>query len=98
MRIPIEHLAGPRLVRYSASARWINSSPGEDVPTEPPAHEVEPTDPSTSRETTGVLVAHLEYLTECQAAGKRAPGFVNVPHVLALGPIEISSLRPIEIA
>ena len=95
--IPIEHLAGHRLVRYSGATRWINSSPGEDVPAEPPAHEFEPTDPQTYRETIDVPAAHLEYLTECQAAGKRALGFVHVPHVLALGPIDISPLSPIDI-
>ena len=84
--IPIEYLAGHRLVRYSGATRWINSSPGQDVPTEPPAHEFEPTDPQAYRETTDVPAAHLEYLTECQAAAKRALGFVHVPHVLALGP------------
>lgn len=97
LRIPIEHLARHRLVRYSAVTRWINSSPGEDVPTEPPADEFEPTDPQTYRETTDVPAAHLAYLSECQAAGKRALGFVHVPHVLALGPIDISALRPIDI-
>lgn len=96
LRIPIEHLARHRLVRYSGATRWINSSPGEDVSTEPPAHEFEPTDPQTYRETTDVPVAHLEYLTECQAAGKRALGFVHVPHVLALGPIDISDLHPMD--
>ena len=95
--IPIEHLAGHRLVRYSAVARWINSSPGEDVPSEPPAHEFEPTDPQIYRETTAVPPAHVEYLLECRATGKRALGFVHVPHVLALGPIDISGLHPIDL-
>lgn len=92
LRIPIEHLAGHRLVRYSGATRWINSSPGEDVPAEPPADEFEPTDPRTYRETTEVPAAHLDYLAECRAAGKRPLGFVHVPHVLALGPIDISHL------
>ena len=78
LRIPIQYLARHRLVRYSGATRWINSSPGENVPTEPPAYEFEPTDPQTYRETTEVPVAHLEYLTECRAAGKRALGFVHV--------------------
>jgi hypothetical protein len=95
--IPIEYLAGHRLVRYSGATRWINSSPGQDVPTEPPAHEFEPTDPQTYRETTDVPAAHLEYLIECKATGKRALGFVHVPHVLALGPIDIARLGPIDI-
>jgi hypothetical protein len=94
LRIPIGHLARHRLVRYSGATRWIDSSPGEDVPTEPPAHEFEPTDPQTYRETIDVPVTHLEYLTECQAVGKRPLGFVHVPHVLVLGPIDISDLRP----
>jgi len=96
--IPIEHLAGHRLVRYSGATRWINSSPGEDVPTEPPAGEFEATDPLSYRETTEVPAAHLDYLTECRAAGRRALGFVHVPHVLALGPIDISGLHPIDVA
>ena len=97
---PLNHLAtvyGHRLVRYSGAIRWINSSPGEDVATEPPAHEFEPTDPQAYRETADVPVAHLEYLTECQAAGRRALGFVHVPHVLALGPVDISGLHPVDI-
>ena len=94
LRIPIEHLAGHRLVRYSATARWINSYPGEDVPSEPPAHEFEPTDPLTYRETTAVPAAHVEYLLKCRAAGRPPLGFVHVPHVLALGPIDISGLEP----
>ncbi len=97
VRIPIEHLARHRLVRYSGATRWINSSSGEDVPTEPPAHEFEPTDPQTYRETTDVPLAHLEYLTECQAAGKQPLGFVHVPHVLALGPIDISDVHPTDV-
>ncbi len=92
LRIPIEHLARHRLVRYSAEARWINSSPGEEVPAEPPADEFEPTDPQSYRETTEVPPAHLDYLVECRAAGKRPLGFVHVPHVLALGAIDISDL------
>lgn len=95
--IPIEYLAGHRLVRYSGVTRWVNSSPGEDVPTEPPANEFEPIDPQAYRETTEVPAAHLEYLAECRAGGKRALGFVHVPHVLALGPIDISRLCPIDI-
>lgn len=95
--IPIDHLARHRLVRYSGITRWINSSPGEDVPTEPHAHEFEPTDPESYRETTDVPAAHLRYLTECKVAGKQPLGFVHVPHVLALGPIDVSGLRPIDI-
>ena len=97
LAIPIEYLARHRLVRYSGATPWINSSPGEDVPTEPPADEFEPADPQTYRETTDVPGAHLEYLTECQAAGKRPLAFVHVPHVLALGPIDISDLYPMDV-
>jgi len=97
LRIPIGHLARHRLVRYSGATRWINSSPGEEVPTEPPTHEFERTDPQTYRETTAVPAAHLEYLAECQAAGKQALGFVHVPHVHALGPIDISGLCPMDV-
>lgn len=97
LAIPIERLAGHRLVRYSGATRWINSSPGEDVPAEPPAHEFEPTDPECYRETTEVPALHLAYLAECQAAGRRPLGFVHVPHVLALGPIDVADLEPVEI-
>lgn len=97
LRIPIEHLAGRRLVRYSAATRWINTSPGEDVPSEPPADEFEPTAPRTYRETTEVPPAHLEYLAECRAANRRPLGFVHVPHVLAHGPIDISGLDLVDI-
>jgi hypothetical protein len=96
LAIPIEHLARHRLVRYSGITRWINSSPGENVPTEPPTDEFEPTDPQSYRETADVPPAHLEYLTECQKTGRPALGFVHVPHVLALGPIDISDLQPID--
>lgn len=96
LRIPIEHLVDHRLVRYSAVARWINSFPGEDVPIEPPADEFEPTTPESYRETAAVPQAHVNYLLECQALGKAPLGFVHVPHVLALGPIDISGLEPID--
>jgi hypothetical protein len=97
LRIPIDHLAGHRLVRYSGLTRWINSSPGEDVPAVPPAHEFEPIDPALYRETTEVPAAHLAYLVECQAAGRRPLGFVHVPHVLALGAIDVADLEPIDV-
>ncbi len=42
-------------------------------------------------------MALLDHLAECQNAGRRALGFVHVPHVLALGPIDISSLIPSDI-
>ena len=67
LRIPIEHLAGHRLVRYTGLTRWINSSPGEDVPVAPPAHEFEPMDPACYSETMEVPAAHLAYLVECLA-------------------------------
>ena len=54
-------------------------------------------DPARYRETTEVPAAHLAYLVECLAAGKRALGFVHVPHVLALGAIDVADLEPMDI-
>lgn len=97
LRIPVEHLAGQRLVLYSAVTRWINTSPGEDVPAEPPADEFEPVDELTYRETTAVPPAHLDYLSECERLGRPPLGFVHVPHVLALGPIDVSGLETVDV-
>ena len=92
-RIPVERITGIAAVRYGSASHWINSSPGEDVPLEPPAHEFSAFDPDRYEETRVVPPRHLDDLERQRARGQLALGFVFVPHVLVAGPVELSGLE-----
>jgi len=92
VRIPVERLAGLRAVVYDTSTHWLNSRPGEDVPSTPPLDDFAPFDPDTYEELHEVPPAHIEYLVEQREAGRPALGFVFVRHVLAAGPVDIAGL------
>ena len=93
VRIPVDRVSGIPAVRYTATAHWINSRPGEKAPLEPPTSDFSPFDAATYTEERGVPPAHRAYLAERLAAGKAALGFVFVPHVLVAAPIDLAGLE-----
>lgn len=98
VRIPVDRLAGLPAVRYTSASHWINSSPGDTtVPETPPEHEFSVFDPVHYQETEEVPALHREYLQQQLAAGKRALGFVFVPHVLVAAPIDLQGLDIVDL-
>lgn len=96
--IPVERVAGLPAVRYDSASHWINSSPGEsDVPLTPPDDEFTLFDAYQHLEVQEVPSRHREYLLRQLASGKRALGFVFVPHVLVAAPIDISGLDLVDL-
>ncbi len=97
VRIPLERLAGRAAVRLDSQTHWINSSPGEDVPLEPPSEAFSAFDPDSYEETLEVPPLHLEYLERQRVRGQVALGFVFVPHVLVAGSVDLSGLQRVEL-
>lgn len=97
LRIPVERLNGSPAVQYDSRSHWLNSRPGEDVPTVPPNSEFAPFDAGSYQELTDVPQQHLDYLVERRDAGLPALGFVFIRHVLVAGPVEVSGLEPTDL-
>ena len=92
VRIPVQRIAHQRAVVYDSRSHWLNSRPGEKVPSTPPEDEFTPFDAGTYQELLETPQLHLDYLSEQLAAGQPALGFVFVRHVLVAGPVDISGL------
>ncbi|MEP6987475.1 MAG: hypothetical protein ABI970_17860 [Chloroflexota bacterium] len=96
--IPVERIVGLPAVRYSSTSYWLNSSPGDrNVPVTPPDHEFSVFDPAQYQETDEVPSLHVDYLRQQLALGKRALGFVFVPHVLVASPIDLQGLNIVDL-
>lgn len=93
--IPLERILIHPVVWYSGKTLWINGSPNDDVPLEPPGDEFEPFDPSRYQELTAPTERHLAYLRTMRERGRRSLMFVHIPHVLVAGPIDVSGLEPV---
>jgi hypothetical protein len=93
--IPLERILIHPVVWYSWKTLWINGSPDEDVPTEPPSEEFEPFDPSRYQELSAPTERHLAHLETMRERGRRPLMFVHIPHVLVAGPIDVSGLEPV---
>jgi len=94
--IPIERIQSHATYWYRWQAPWINGYPGESVPSVPPLDEFEQFDATRYRELADVPSAHVAYLEQRSADGRRALMFVHIPHVLVAGPIETGGLRTID--
>jgi len=92
--IPLARVLVHPVVWYAHRTLWINGAPGEDVPLQPPANEFEAFDPDRYRELDALPPAHLAHLESRWASGRRPLAFVNIPHVLVAGPIDVSGLEP----
>lgn len=93
--IPLERVLSHPVVWYSWKTLWINGSPDDDVPLEPPAEEFEPFDPSRYQDLSAPTERHLAYLRTMRDRGRRPLMFVHIPHVLVAGPIDVSGLEPV---
>ena len=91
----MQRIANQPAVVYDSRSHWLNSRPGEKVPSTPPEDEFTPFDADTYEELLEAPRRHLEYLSEQLATGQHALGFVFVRHVLVAGPVDISGL-PLE--
>lgn len=97
VRIPAERIVGLPAVVYDSRTHWLNSRPGEDVPTTPPEEEFTPFSLDTYEELSEVPQRHLDYLTEQRDAGQPALGFVFIRHVIVAGPVDISGLEHVSL-
>ena len=88
----MQRIAHQPAVVYDSRSHWLNSRPGEKVPSTPPEDEFTPFDADTYEELLETPRRHLEYLSEQLATGQPALGFVFVRHVLVAGPVDISGL------
>jgi len=93
--IPLERILIHPVVWYSWKTLWINGSPDDDVPLEPPGDEFEPFDPTRYKEASAPSERHLAYLRTMRDQGRRGLMFVHIPHVLVAGPIDVSALEPV---
>lgn len=92
--IPLERILIHPVMWYAWKTLWINGSPDDDVPLEPPAEEFVPFDPSHYQELSAPTERHLTYLRTMRDRGRRPLMFVHIPHVLVAGPIDVSGLEP----
>ena len=92
VRIPVQRIVDQPAVVYDSRTHWLNSRPGQDVPTTPPEDQFSPFDADTYEELTEVPQLHLDYLTEQRDGGQPALAFVFVRHVLVAGPVNIRGL------
>jgi hypothetical protein len=93
--IPLERILIHPVVWYAWKTLWVNGSPDDDVPLEPPAEEFEPFDPARYHELATPTERHLAYLERMHDLGKRPLMYVHIPHVLVAGPIDVSGLEPL---
>jgi hypothetical protein len=92
VRIPVQRIAYQPAVVYESRSHWLNSRPGENVPSTPPEDEFTPFDADKYEELLEPPRLHLEYLREQLDSGQPALGFVFVRHVLVAGPVDIGGL------